>query len=544
MKALSTNLKKRATRGATVLRDLSYQLDEALAKLKGTEWPSLKWKDDPVGFVREVLGEMPLPHQVEILEAARDNFKTAVRSGQKTGKTKLVVWLALWWYCTRPRARVFMVAAIKEQVGRVLWVELKATLRAGKVRGFELAEAIPANPANGVIAEDGREIRGFTVRDIEAMAGLSGEIFFIVDEASHLLDAIAQAIEGNLAGDGKMIWISNPTRTNGPFYDVFNNPDKGKYWAKFHLSSEVVADYQYTHKLSIPGVATKVRITEWAEEWGRDSPFFIVRVLGEFLRNETGRINSLGDIEMAQMGWVDAVEDEGARLSIGVDPSGPGDSGDEYAFSVVRGLKMIGLFVKPGMTEDAAVDFVRGLVSTYRRGNELPWVIVDIEGPIGSSLGGRLAGIANSLRRTRPAESYEFCGVKASSYARREPLMYERIREELWAGGAKWLKAGGTIISDHKLATELHAPMWTSTIGGKLKVTPKSELRDILGRSPDRADSFLLAVWEPTHYAKEDPAEEVVEYVGATPRQSAGGPMNPYSERGGGNRGGGFDPYS
>lgn len=534
---------KNKARAASCLRSFHDEWAACVGRIAGAAWPSAEYIDDPVGFVREKLGENPLPHQIEILEAARDNFKTAVRSGQKTGKTKLVVWLALWWYCTRPKARVFMIAAIKEQVQRVLWVELQATLRAAAPAGFELQERVPLNPSTGVISADGREIRGFTVRDIEAMAGLSGDILFIVDEASHLSEPIAQAIEGNLAGDGRMIWISNPTQTAGPFYEAFNNPDRAKFWKLFHLSSETVARYCAEHGISHKGVASLARIEEWAREYGKDSPFYVMRVLGEFLKNETGRIITVGDIDLAQKAWEAASDSEGP-LTIGVDPAGPGHGGDEYGFCVVRGLKMLWLEARLGVKEDDAIEHIRSLLKIYRRGDEIPWIIADVEGPIGSSLGGRLRGMGEALRHKRPADAFEFLGVKASHNARREPLQYERVREELWAQAAKWLRAGGAILPDHKLATELHAPMWLGTVGGKLKVTPKDELREILGRSTDRADAFLMAVWPPTSFAREDVAEELPSAVGAMPvRQNGGGPMNPYADGFAGSRSGGIDPY-
>lgn len=488
---------KKKTRAGSLVRDLAGMLRLELDRIKGEQWPSDRWQKDPVGFVREVLHETPLPHQITILESARDNFKVAVRSGQKVGKTKLVIWLALWFYCSFPGARVFMVAAVADQVKRVLWTELKKTLKAAGRHGFELAETPAENPATGLCADDGREIRGFTVRDIEAMAGLSGHILAIVDEASALPDGLAQAIEGNLAGDNcRMIWISNPTRTEGPFFDAFNNPDKAKFWKLFHLSSEKVAQYCDRHGLIIPGVASLRRIAAWEEEWKRDSPFFIVRVLGEFLKNETGRCISLQAITDAQARW-DTVEDTGL-LSIGIDPAGPGDEGDEFTFAIVRGRKLLALFPFRGLTEEAAWAHLKSFLASYRRGDEIPHVIVDAEGAIGSSIYYKFKGISNTLKRSKPETAFDCYGVKSSHNARREPLIYERIREELWANLADWLIQGGAITSDHKLAEELHSPMWLGTLKAKLKVTAKNELREKLGRSPDRADALCLAVWTPS----------------------------------------------
>lgn len=533
-------------RGATVARAVQALLDKVVAEHKGAEWPSQKYASNPVGFVREVLHERPLPHQVDILNSVRDNFKTAVASGQKTGKTKLVVWLAVWWYCTRtPKpgqmAGVYMLAAIKDQVRGVLWKELRATLRAGAAHGFAIPETVPVDPSTGIQSPDQREIRGLTVKDVEALAGISGESLFICDEASHMPHGIAEAVEGNLIGGGKLIWISNPTRTEGPFYDVFHNPDKGRFWKTFHIDSEAVAKWCHSQGVTIKGVANHDTIREWAEEWGRDHPFFVVRVAGKFLRHEAGRIITLGDIELAQAAWAEAPES--GDLSIGVDPAGPGDGGDEWGFCVTRGAKVLAMFVRLGLSEDAGVEYIRGLLSTHRRGAEIPRVMVDSDGPIGSSLWGRLRGIGEALLTKRPGDAFEAWGVKASHYAKREPQMYERVREELWANGARWLREGGAIPTDHKLATELHAPVWLSQVSGKLKVTPKSELREVLGRSPDRADAFLLSVWSPfAREARDVRADEVPApaYVGAEPQEYRERPEDPYA---GGGRGG-YDPYA
>jgi hypothetical protein len=71
------------------------------------------------------------------------------------------------------------------------------------------------------------------------------------------------------------------------------------------------------------------------------------------------------------------------------------------------------------------------------------------------------------------------------------------MRDELWANLAEWIREGGAIPDDARLTKELHAPEWHGQISGKLKATPKSDLRKMLdGRSPDRADAVALAVWE------------------------------------------------
>ena len=52
------------------------------------------------------------------------------------------------------------------------------------------------------------------------------------------------------------------------------------------------------------------------------------------------------------------------------------------------------------------------------------------------------------------------------------------------------------IPPDPKLPKELHCASWRQIVTGRLKATPKPEMRKELGRSPDRADAVALAVWD------------------------------------------------
>ena len=55
----------------------------------------------------------------------------------------------------------------------------------------------------------------------------------------------------------------------------------------------------------------------------------------------------------AQERWTTA--EESGPLSIGIDPAGDSGEGDEFAFAVVRGAKLLELLAFRGLTEDAAV---------------------------------------------------------------------------------------------------------------------------------------------------------------------------------------------
>ena len=86
----------------------------------------LRYKDDPVLFVREVLGAEPYDYQAEFLEAiARGERKMSVRSGHGTGKSTSASWAMLWFVLLRFPNKVVVTAPTSSQLFDALFAELK-----------------------------------------------------------------------------------------------------------------------------------------------------------------------------------------------------------------------------------------------------------------------------------------------------------------------------------------------------------------------------------------------------------------------------------
>ena len=510
-----------ARRPKTLREDLAAEARALLDRAHAAAWPTPRWRDDPAAFALHIFGVRLMLQQVDVLLAIRDHKKVAVRSGNKAGKTITVVLAALWFFCTFPDARVVLTATTGKQVEGVLWRQLKALIRQAdqRYRDSGGAQGAPAESFGklaekaftGLKAADLREIVGQTAAVVEAISGVSGaNLLYIVDEASSLEQRFMDAIEGNRAGglEARLVMISNPARVEGPFFEAFHV--KKSAWHTIAINCEDVAAANVDR---IPGIADAHQIELWAEQYGRDSVFYRVRVKGEFCLNEGGKAIPFGDITKARDGWEEA-KDEGL-LCIGLDPAGPGQGGDDTAFALVRGKKCLDIPSSAGLNEDAIIDRLLGLIRVNRRDDETPRVVVDMEGPIGSRLYGRLLAISDGAR---PGHGFDLFGVKASNHAEREPHIFDRIRDELWASLAKWLKEGGTIPPDPLLEGELYAPNWIGTVQGKLKLTPKDEIRKMLRpqRSPDRADALALAVWQPAAWSPDEPPAP----PGPTPRDA------------------------
>jgi len=472
-------------------------------------FPSPRYAADPVAFAREILGVEPWSRQIEILEAVRDHARVAVKSGHKVSKSHSAAIVALAFYCSHVDARVVMSSTTSRQVDQILWRELvMLRARGGRCLACKLADPsglrtprpcehsaliggdIGMLARTGLKSDDFREIVGFTAREAEAVAGISGSnLLYIIDEASGVPDVIFEAIEGNRAGGARLVMFSNPTRTDGEFFDAFHS--KAALYHTITISSEETPNV-ITGRDVIPGLATRSWIEEKRIEWGEESPLYRVRVRGEFATREDGRIFTIDAIERAEQRHAETPDS--GRLFIGLDPAGPSGSGDETVFAIRRGLKLLALHCFRSLDEAAHLVQILALGTRYALPRETPVVVYDREGEVGSKLQ-RL--ISNFVEDNRRAPPFEAVSVRASDAALRQPAVYGRLRDELVANLEAWFRDGGAILEDAKLAGELHVFEWSQDARGKLKATAKDKIRKELGRSPDRFDALALSVWEP-----------------------------------------------
>jgi phage terminase large subunit len=438
--------------------------------------PFDEYRDEPVRFAREILGLSLWSRQREIIEKVANHTRVAVRSGHKIGKSSSAVALALWFVCTRPRARVVMTSSTDRQVRMILWKELRRIYGPVKER---IGGVCNLDPATGLQFTDGREIVGFSTKDPEKMAGISGPaILFIVDEASGVPEEIFEAIEGNRAGGARFAMFSNPTQTSGTFFDAFNT--KSEFWTCIHVSSEETPNCTGEED-SIPGLATREWVDEKIQEWGRASPLFDIRVAGNFPTQGENAVTPLALVEAAVDRWEDTSPD--GRLEIGVDVARFGD--DDSVICYRRGLRVEPLIVIHGMDTVAVAGRVMGLVREKRAKNERPRVKVDTIG-----VGG---GVADNLRQfhNKDIDLIEVNSSEKSS----APDDFYNLRSQLSFAVTKWLEDGGALPDDGKLRGELVAPTYSFDPRGRRKVESKDEIKKRMNRSPDRADALALAVY-------------------------------------------------
>lgn len=436
--------------------------------------PYESYAHQPAAFCRDVLGWEPWTQQADALNQLSVYDRVAIKSGHKVGKSRLAAGAALWWYSTRRNARVILTSAVGRQVKHILWREVVAQCRAAR----QPIGADPAiDPNTGLRAPDGREILGFTTDQPESMAGFSGdEILFVIDEASGFDQSTYEAVQGNMAGGGKVLLIGNPTRTVGFFFSIFRNRTPG--WFTYTISSRQTPNVTGIGT-PVPGLANQEYIDQMDLEYGASSPIVKVRVDGEFSETADNAVMGIGTIEAARERW-DIANATGA-LEIGVDVARFGD--DDSVIQAVRGKHAYEpVSIHGADTVDVAGHVARLVEGLRRPGEAMPIVRVDV---IGYG-----AGVVDVLARRT---DMQVVGVNVGESAR-DRDKFVGLRDELWWSAREWLDDGGTLPPDPRLEAELLAPRYSFDARGRIKIEGKSEIKKRISRSPDRADALCLAV--------------------------------------------------
>jgi hypothetical protein len=464
-----------------------------------------RWSADPVVFAWEALGIRCWKRQRQMLRAMARHPNVAIRSGQKVSKTTTVVIFALWWLFTKADAKVFITSVDYRNVKTVFWGELRRVWRDARkpriaadgttIPGVELGGEPALDPSTGYTLPDGRFIKGFTADKVEGWGGYSGPaMLFILDEASGIDQPTFEAIDGNRAGGGTLVMIGNPTEASGPFFDAFHS--HRAHWFTMRISGTETPNCTGDEP-AIPGLADPAHIAERKRRYGVESPFYTIRVLGDFAASSPDTIVPLGLVERAmrtKLPWVDheiAIRD---RLVIGVDPARYG--GDDTVVAARRGRRIFRLGVQNGTSTG---DIVRLVVDAVRRWHRpidltLPMLpIVNID-----STGGWGAGAADSLRDLTQENGHPLVEVVEvnSSETADDDEMYTNMRTQLLFGVRMFLEEGPAhLTGDDEMAADLVATKYGSDARGRRKAESKDDVKKRLQRSPNKGDAVALCIY-------------------------------------------------
>ncbi len=461
------------------------------------------WFADPAGFIADELGAKLWDRQREVAEAVRDWPRVAVRSCNGSGKTFVAAHIVLWWLMCFDDALVITTAPTEHQVRDILWREIRRAYRGHEdlIGGTLLRTELDLHDkhyAHGLSTNTPERFQGFH----------EGHILFVVDEASGVREGIFEAIEGSMTSEhARLLLIGNPTSLSGYFYEAFHR--RRALWRTMHISAFDTPNLK-AGAVTHPFLVTPRWVQDAEANWGRDSPMYQIRALGQFPSESEDTLIALRLIEAAVQRWragnggqetaspkqgLEATpEPSRAQMPPGRDAAAsersPEREGVEIGVDVARyGADKTVVCVRRGEDVIAMVAYARqdtmqtaGQVMDFIRRYRPAAVRVDEIG-IG-------AGV---LDRLKELGAPGVTGVNVASRSSR-PEQFANLRAELFDGLRERFQQGRIAVPDDQdLVSELASLKYSFTSSGQVRMQEKEDLRAKGLPSPDRADALMLA---------------------------------------------------
>jgi len=444
------------------------------------------YQKNPVLFFNEVLQFEPDDWQIAVAMDLAEHPLVTVRSGQGVGKTALEAATLLWFLTCFPFPRVVATAPTRQQLHDVLWSEVAKW----QAKSPLLSELLKWTKT--YIYMVGMEKRWFAVARTatkpENMQGFHEEnMLFIVDEASGVADQIMEAILGTLSGpNNKLLLCGNPTKTSGTFADSHSR-DRALY--KCHKVSSL--DSPRTNKENIKALIRK---------YGVDSNFVIVRILGDFPKQEDDVFLPLSLVEAAITNDLCYEEDlQGADIpfiNIGCDVARYGSDETVLAENVGNIAKIDSFYCGQSLmvTCGNVISLYRSLLKRYPRYRGNIHAMIDDCG-LGGGVTDRLRELKVEMHINRliivPVNAAGAVPDKqaAKEYENLTTYMYSIVRDLLSDQALR-------IIDDADMIAQLSVRKYRMTSRGKIALESKDEMKKRGISSPDRADAVALSCYK------------------------------------------------
>lgn len=449
---------------ADPLRFVMTMFDWGHGDLKGFNGPD-KWQKETLIQLgkdikaRNFNGVMPV-----------DPIRNATASGHGIGKSALTAFLLLFIMSTRFQAKGIVTANTSDQLRTKTWSELgKWRQRCLVGHWFEFNNGRGSMSMYHKDFPDSWRVDGQTCREenSESFAGLhaaNSTPFYIFDEASAVPDRIWEVAEGGLTdGEPMFFAFGNPTRNTGRFSECFGR--QSHRWNTKQIDSR-------TAKMT-----NKTLIEEWRKDWGEDSDFFRVRVLGKFPK--------AGDMQFIPSDIAALASKRGGGMFLGDDPlicgvdlARGGDDNCMIQFRRGQDAMSEKVYRISGEKSRDSMKVVAMLTMLLDR--HKPDVTFLDETGLGGPIVDRLAQLG-----------YHVVGVNFGGKADDEKH-YRNKAAEMWARMRQWLINGGSIQDDPVLEQELTSREYTHNEKDQLVLERKQDMKKRGLKSPDWGDALAL----------------------------------------------------
>ena len=436
------------------------------------------WREDPVFFVRDQFSVEPDAWQLETLNAFKNNQRLAMKACKGPGKTALLAWISWLFLCTRPHPKIAATSISGDNLSDNLWPEmskwqakspfLKEMFEWTKTRIYARQ-----HPETWFMSARSWSKSADPSKQADALAGLHADyIMFVIDEAGGIPDSIVATAEAALATgkECKLVMAGNPTQTSGPLYRACTK-EKHLWWT-ISITSDP-DNPKRTPRVSIDWARQQI------DKYGKDNPWVLVNVFGEFPPSCINQILSADEVEAAMNRQIRPEALSGMQKRLGIDVA---RFGDDSTVIFPRQGRMAFL---PIQLRNASNDQIASRVMVAKNKWRPEYEFVD-------GTGGYGGGVCDFMRVGGASPIEVMASAKADSQK------YRNRRAENWFRMAEWVKGGGCLPKEtSELAGELTCATYSFDNQGRFLLMPKEQMKEELGRSPDFADALALTFTYP-----------------------------------------------
>lgn len=455
-----------------------------------------RYLDDPVGFARECIdwprGRRLFPYQADVIEHIVSHHRVAVRGPRGLGKTTLSALIVLWFAITRDAAgidwKIGTTAGSFLQVSQFTWPEVHKWARLlnpdaiGRGRLNERTELLTLK----IRLKFGEAFAASVDNPYLIEGAHADHVLFVFDESKAIASSVFDSVEGTFSNAGTegreayALSISTPGEPAGFFYDIHaRRPGTGHWWARHVTKDEAIA----------AGAIS----ADWCEQsrlrWGAGSALYHNHVLGEFYSADEDGVIPLSWAEAAIERWKAWDEagrpDQGGPHIIGVDVARTGSD------KTVIALRDAWVIHELRATSREDTMSTAGRVAGILNADPGASAVVDVIG-VGAGVYDRLREQGHNVeafnasagtRRKDASGEFSFLNTRAAAHWNLRELLDPSRHPEV------------ALPPDDELLGDLTAIHWRVSSGGKIQVESKDDIRKRIGRSPDRGDAVVEALW-------------------------------------------------
>lgn len=443
---------------------------------------ALRIRRDPGRFVRDFFGETLVGKQLEVLEALRDHRETYVRSAHDVGKTFLAARAIVWFLLSHPGdSIVISTAPVWAQVEGQIWREVALAYAKSRVNigGRLLTTRLELGPkwyAIGLATDPGTAVN---LQGYHAT-----HVLVVMDEADGIAPQIWTALDSVRTSAGaKLLAIGNPLDPTSEFKRRHDRALTQSDAKCIKIAADDVLPL--TDGGRHPYLLQRAWVDDKRSRWGETSALYLAKVLAEW--------PDQGSDVLIPISWLERARGRSVR----------------------KGLRVYGV--------DVARFGSSRTVRTLLAGNWLEWtrateredtmqtagrVYVDVEqyAPVAVGIDDTGVGgaVTDRLRQLYVGTTRSVTAVNFGARAWDDSRFANRASEIYWLTRSAFEEnLVGFDMTDpesiDELVVELNRPKYDTDDKGRIRVDKygltrgHTEDEERVARSPDRADSFVIA---------------------------------------------------